>query len=439
MFRRIEDTMQADPSFSPNLQELGFFMNETGHIRMTNAPDKPFLYHATNNERINEVRREAFQICLRREVEKRLANIGLSRVYLPQFTASQPDEPSIPILAPTPETLKASKRVIVLVNDSTQDLGILSYGHLQREGGINAGSVVNFAKELIKRASTNTTEQDAEIFKDGYELEDKSAAPALIVMNTGQLLYSHKYRQPMTLRSWSALPRKSAVHDMIRIHEENSVSGHRTPIEHIQTIFDGILLNPERISPDAEIYLSAIENGTEHILNLLASDFPKYTSRLTALALVHCTLDDSQIKDPQLRSFLHTRARQWKFNDTTPDPLICTNLPKDYSGPRKLDLVAEMQDMALEDKKTAPEETEWASGKDVVCPSFGGGEEPLAEFVFTDGSVQEAVLGFFEEVRREGEGVDWEPQVEGPKVPFAGTMVESELLKAAGLMEEEQE
>jgi hypothetical protein len=30
---------------------------------------------------------------------------------------------------------------------------------------------------------------------------------------------------------------------------------------------------------------------------------------------------------------------------------------------------------------------------------------------------------------------NWKPQVEGPKVPFAGTMVDSELLKAAGLME----
>lgn len=279
--------MQADPSFEPNLKGLGFFINETGHIRMINAPDKPFVYQATNNERINEVRREAFQsefsgrnhvcvtnvtACMRNEAEKRLASLGLSRIYLPQFTTDQPDEPSIPILAPAPEILKKSKRVVVLVNDTTQDLGILSYGHLQREGGINAGSVVDFAKELIKRSSTNNAaEQDNEIFKDGYNLEDKSAAPALIVLNTGQLLYSHKHRQTMTLRSWSAMPRKSAFHDMIRIHEENSIPGHHTPIEHIQTVFDDVLFNPERTAPDAEISLIAVENSTEHILNLFAS------------------------------------------------------------------------------------------------------------------------------------------------------------------------
>lgn len=61
MFRRIEDTMQADPSLPADLKELGFFINDTGHIRLINAPDKPFVFNATNNERVNEVRREVFQ------------------------------------------------------------------------------------------------------------------------------------------------------------------------------------------------------------------------------------------------------------------------------------------------------------------------------------------------------------------------------------------
>lgn len=161
--------------------------------------------------------------------------------------------------------------MVVLVNDTAQDLGILSYGQLQRDLGINGGSVVNFAKEMIKRScSNNTAEQDAAIFQDGYELEDKTKAPTLIVMNTGQLLYSHKHRQAMTLRSWSAMPRKSMSHDMVRIHEENYVEGHRTAKEHVKTVFDEIILNPDCVSSDAEIYVIGIENGTENVLNLLA-------------------------------------------------------------------------------------------------------------------------------------------------------------------------
>jgi hypothetical protein len=61
MFRRIEDTLEPDPSFSADLRELGFFINTSGHIRMIDAPEKPYVYHATNNERVNEVRREAMQ------------------------------------------------------------------------------------------------------------------------------------------------------------------------------------------------------------------------------------------------------------------------------------------------------------------------------------------------------------------------------------------
>lgn len=60
MFRRIENTIQADPSFATDFKELGFLINDTSHIRMINAPDEPFIFNATNNERVNEVRHEAF-------------------------------------------------------------------------------------------------------------------------------------------------------------------------------------------------------------------------------------------------------------------------------------------------------------------------------------------------------------------------------------------
>ena len=49
MFRRIENTMKADPSFPADLKQLGFFINDTGHIRLIDAPDKPHTYNATNS------------------------------------------------------------------------------------------------------------------------------------------------------------------------------------------------------------------------------------------------------------------------------------------------------------------------------------------------------------------------------------------------------
>ncbi|KAI4956675.1 hypothetical protein J4E91_000888 [Alternaria rosae] len=593
MFRRIEDTLEPDPSFPADLNQLGFFINLSGDIRMIDAPEKPYVYHATNNERVNEVRREAMQTCQRKEAEKRLSYLGLECIHLPGFATTKPNGPHVPILAPLPEVLKTRKRLIVLVNDTMQDIGILAHRQLQRELGINGGSVVNFVKEMVKCSATdNTAEGDAKIFKDGHVLQDKIYTPALMVLNAGQLLYSHKYDQAMTLRSWSAMPRKSIAHDMVRIHDnENRVPGHENAKKHVKTVFDEVICNPDRVAADAEVYVIAIEDGTESILNLLTHDFGKYGTRITAMALIHSLIDDSQIKDEQIRAFMHQRTRQWRFSDLTCNPQHCIDLPTGYNrqvnGPSSADAPSTMQSIkhmswhasipegpvsaltkafhrlalsvtssaapsapaATSTSTSGEENTEWSSGQTVICPTFAGGDNSVGECVFTYPPTQHAILSFFQDVAQDpvnyrnppslkifteapqpspenplalspdhendaeiyfqnlvsqttseqaeldearerlvelqvalsacptnaaeldkgrvrlegkvksieakigslevkalshgglaaGEMVekreDWKPQVEGPKVPFAGTMVDSELLKAAGLME----
>ncbi|RYN62424.1 hypothetical protein AA0118_g5530 [Alternaria tenuissima] len=437
MFRRIENTLEPDPSFPANLKELGFFINSSGDIRMINAPEKPYVYHATNNDRVNEVRP-----CQRKEVEQRLSYLGLNCIHLPDFAMTKPNGPHVPILAPLPEVLKTRKRIIVLVNDTMQDLGILAYRQLQRELGINGGSVVNFVKEMIKRSSTdNDAEKDASIFRDGYVLEDKATTPALIVLNTGQLLYSHKYDQAMTLRSWSAMPRKSVAHDMIRIHhEENRVPGHKDAKDHVKTVFDQVICNPDRVSADAEVYVIAIEDGTESVLKLLTDNFDKYGTRITAMALIHSLVDDSQVKDRRVRAFLHQRALQWKFSDLTSDPQHCTDLPNSYdqqadrcASPKDTpsimqstkhiswhesistgaipSLTKALNRLAVSitpsthstTRKEEDEEkiAEWSSGQAVICPTFAGGNNSVGECIFTYPPVQHAILSFFQDVAQD--------------------------------------
>jgi hypothetical protein len=162
----------------------------------------------------------------------------------------------------------------VLVNDTIQDLGVLAYRQMQRELGLNGASVVDFVKNIIKRSSTGDAMGKYEdISKDGYKVEDDNDVPALVVMNTGQLLYSHKYNKSTTMRSWSSLPRKSIAHDMIKVHdEENRIPGHRDSKEHVKSVFDDILYNPNRVATDAEVYIIAVENGTESVLGLLGDD-----------------------------------------------------------------------------------------------------------------------------------------------------------------------
>lgn len=145
---------------------------------------------------------------------------------------------------------------------------------MQRELGLNGGSVVDFVKNIIKRSTTGiTAEKYDDIFEDGFKVQDDNDVPALVVMNTGQLLYSHKFNKAMTMRSWGALPRKSIAHDEIKIHDvENRVPGHRDATEHVKSVFDEVLCNPDRVAAEAEIYLIAIENGVEAVLGLLEDD-----------------------------------------------------------------------------------------------------------------------------------------------------------------------
>ncbi|KAF2626006.1 hypothetical protein BU25DRAFT_472829 [Macroventuria anomochaeta] len=440
MFRRREDTITLDASYPADLKKLGFFINKLGHIRMIEAPEKPFVFNSTNIERHNEVRNEALHACARAEVTERLSKLGIKQLYFPQLTTAKPNGPHIPILAPPLDVLKTRKRIVVIINDALQDLGILAYRQLQRELGVNGGSVINFAKEMIKRSALADNVENPEatqnIFDDGAGVKDDNEIPGLIAMNTGQLLYSHKYNRTMTTRSWYALPRKSIVHDHIRIHDqENYVEGHRDPTEHIKSVFDQLLCNTDHVAPDAEVYIVAIEGGAGKVLEVFRDDFEKYGARVTAMAVVHTLVDNSEITHPSLRAFLHQRTRQWKCTDLSINPVHCTDLPDDYlcgassqtacrdtkaiRWNEELSKAGSLSDItkslcrlapsvvpSMDGDKSASTESdtdvssEWRSGS-VPCPTFAGGKESTGECVFTELAVQHAILSFFEEVAQD--------------------------------------
>ncbi|KAF3000730.1 hypothetical protein E8E13_003687 [Curvularia kusanoi] len=438
---READTLAPDAYYPADLKELGFFINTQGQIRMIEAPEKAFVFNATNNERHNEMRNEAFHTCSRAEVIERLSKVGIKQLYLPQLLSVKPNGPHIPILAPPMDVLRTRKRIIVIVNDSVQDLGILAYRQLQRELGINGGSVVNFAKEMINHSAIRDIKTRPgtvySSFDDGVGVEDSEQIPGLIVLNTGQRLYSHKQNRSMTTRSWRALPRLSIAHDSIRIDEkENHVDGHRTPSEHIKSVFDNLLCNAEYVNPNTEIYVIAIEGGANDLVDVLKEDFNKYGTRIDAMALVHTSLDNSEITQPNLKAFMHRRTRQWKFTDERRNPTQCTELPDDYSGKlpeESQDLLAHAQEtelinwdeelragtlpeltsvlrrMALDDETDHSDSSGapvtatdpgWGSGA-VPCPTFAGGKESTGECIFAQPIVQQAILSFFKEVAQD--------------------------------------
>jgi len=209
-------------------------------------------------------------VCQRDEVLLRLAKLGIQQLYLPQLTYTKPDpqQPSVPILAPSADALRNRKHVFLFVNDDIQDLGILAYRQLQREMGLNGGSVVDFAKEIINRSDRQASEMD--IQDDLAEVKNKvQSAPGLIVTNIGQRFYSYKVGRPVTIRSWDALPRPSILHESAEIHELNYVKGSHGPHDHIKFVLDNVVMNEQFVSPDAEIYIIGIEGGGYSLLEVL--------------------------------------------------------------------------------------------------------------------------------------------------------------------------
>lgn len=300
MFRRLPQSLPKDPEFPQHLGKLGYvplslltrilrrrahtfryFINDKDEIRKIEYPDEYFQFFITDNERFNESQREAvhgtcsplstssaIQIqratgCVRNEVINRMANIGVPPLYLPDLTSEKtpPSTPHLAILATRTAELRQKKRIVLIIGQANQDVGVLSYRVICREGGIASGSVIRFVQELLSRTASDESVA-------GNSSNDET--PGVIVLNPGQLLYSHKHAMFMTHITWDALPRPSAAHPPPRVHQvHNHIRGSANATEHVEFAMQNIIHNREFVSPDAEIYIVGICNGGDDALKLL--------------------------------------------------------------------------------------------------------------------------------------------------------------------------
>lgn len=65
-----------------DLTQLGFKMNDEGQFVKIEAPDQFFDFFHTDNDRANEVRKEAIHTCARMIVKRELAQLGVAELYL---------------------------------------------------------------------------------------------------------------------------------------------------------------------------------------------------------------------------------------------------------------------------------------------------------------------------------------------------------------------
>jgi hypothetical protein len=148
--------------------------------------------------------------------------------------------------------ISAKKRVIVILGETTQDLGILSYRVIGDEG-INIGSCINLIK-AIQQGPTTTNGDDI---------------PGIIIANPAQLHWYRGGGRAVSATEWQHLPRESAVHEPFSVHPfKNRIPHNTTSREHVYYIFNEVI--PNVVDRKAQIDLIGLENTGTAAVEYLA-------------------------------------------------------------------------------------------------------------------------------------------------------------------------
>lgn len=324
-----------------------------------------------------------------------MSNLDCPPLFLPQLSNTKPTEPHIPIFAPRLEQLRKAKRVIVIINDQSQDLGVWAYRLLDNEGGITQGSCVGFVQaaqnKLWPRSQSDPGAKLPEVstVDNDTEVSQKPDKPttAVVVLNPGALWYSYKRKTTLSLNSWTALPRSSAVHPAIPVRDENLLSGHHTAQDHVRTVFEDVISNPDVVDPNAELYLVGLYDGANNALEYLDAHWDFYHRRIHALAFTQPQLHPSKLTNQDFKDFVARKARSFVVD--VADRNTCVAVPTPDA-------------LFIEETSTANQEAQFfgadpspedAVDDPVLCPTFSSGGEHHPETIFPD--VYPQILDFF--------------------------------------------
>lgn len=195
----------------------------------------------------------------------RLRALGLTTLKLPLF--SNPTDPHVPILVSS--NLSTASRVIVVFGEPLQDLGIWAYRSVGTDG-IDYGSAVRFARAVLHPdgSSPGTGTKATSHKTEPTNLPDT----ALILANTGQLIWHCGSQSAMTLQSWLALPRESAVDPPLTMTRRNTIRNNENWQAHIDCVFNEVLAPGSRlVRDDVQVQIVGIADGGQGAIRYLAA------------------------------------------------------------------------------------------------------------------------------------------------------------------------
>lgn len=164
MFVCSWDRLPKDPSYRADLGDLGYEYNNQGQFLNTQT-GKFFEFFTTDNDRANDVHKEAMHECAGQQVKQELLKYDVKEIHLTgregrDVVTEKPHIAYVNILASNIEALSKKSDVVVVIPDRNQDLGVVTYRELMRAGGIDRGSVLGLVKQLQE---TNLSGGDKEV------------------------------------------------------------------------------------------------------------------------------------------------------------------------------------------------------------------------------------------------------------------------------------
>nr|POE90092.1 hypothetical protein CFP56_20559 [Quercus suber] len=156
MFRRIAHRLPQDPVFPATLEKLGLRVTEDLHF-VDALTGKHIDNFVSDNERYNDVRKEAMHAATRRQMIAEASKQGMQEIYIcdeidanggARLAETKPEGKHITILTTKLEQLRKRNDVIILIGERNQDLGVFAYRSFMRHGGMYGASAVGLIKLL---------------------------------------------------------------------------------------------------------------------------------------------------------------------------------------------------------------------------------------------------------------------------------------------------